>query len=440
MGFIKIDDITIDEFDFRYELVELEFYIIPNQHSTAKFVLNIFSEENISKRELCDSDRIICIKNKEKILFAGMIHDVRQIERAGNYDYLEISLISLSAKGDVVKKKKSFQDVSKTMKDIIEESLSSKGIVCEFKAEDKSISMPLIQYDETDWEFTRRIVSRLNSVMYPNYRSSKSEIMIGMPKSQQYHKIVTENSGMAFHSNYWKRAETGVERQRAGFIYFHVSSYENLEIGDGVEFSNFRGIVLEKEAHLIQSMILFQYKIGNQEFVNLTEYHNEAFAGRVIQGELLEVEKESVKLKFDFDETQDTQTAYAYQWTPETGNVMYLMPKKGSTINLYFKNRKEESAVAISCIRKNGETCEKDGNTNNRYLTTDYGKQMELKEDTIGFINETTNEGIQMVDGTGVVFASNNHISIVSEKALHIMAEKFVLNTPNEMILKKVKL
>lgn len=238
----------------------------------------------------------------------------------------------------------------------------------------------------------------------------------------------------------WTKSEYDRETNPSEFIFYEIWSYNNYEIGTIVNIENTSKYILEKRIETIDGDVMFVYRVGNPKMICMDKYDNKKFAGMTIQGTVLNTANETVKLQFEFDEEQDVNTAYPYQWAPESGNTMYLMPKVGTRVNLFFMNESEESALAVSCIRENGKEHSKMQFTSDRYLTNETGKQLYLKPEEMGFINEKTNNGISMLDKDKVQLVTSNNISIISNSKLSINAKNILVSTPNEFLAKKISL
>ena len=241
---------------------------------------------------------------------------------------------------------------------------------------------------------------------------------------------------LAFDEKYWTKSRDNREIYLSEFVLYEIWSYSNYEIGAIVEIEDTKRCVLEKRIETINNDLVFVYRIGNSKAVCMERYDNKKFAGMTIQGTVLKTANETVKLQFEFDAVQDVNTAYLYQWVPESGNTMYLMPKVGSLVNLFFMDESEESALVVSCIRENGKSHSKMQSTNDRYLTNETGKQIYLKPQEMGFINEETDEGISILDNDKVQLITTNNISIISNNKLSINAKNIFVSTPNEFLAK----
>lgn len=172
---------------------------------------------------------------------------------------------------------------------------------------------------------------------------------------------------------------------------------------------------------------------GKTQFMAQQKSFHPAFTGMSILGKVLSTGGETVKLHLDIDKIQDEKTAYPYVYAPDTGSVMYCMPKVGTTVSLYFSNEDEASARAVNCIRENGSTCSAMSNPNNRALNTEHGKQMFLNTDSMGFDIEDKGHAIHMEDEIGIDLSSGKKVSIVAGAGLKLKGNKVSLETTQQI-------
>lgn len=117
---------------------------------------------------------------------------------------------------------------------------------------------------------------------------------------------------------------------------------------------------------------------------------------------------------------------------------MYLMPKIGTRVSLYFPDGDEQNARAINCVRSNGGaegTCQTMGNFENRCLTTEHGKQMYFHPGTMGFIGGSGM--LSQTDKSGTVFQSSIRMKIIATQQVEINAPDVTLNANLQIGLKK---
>ena len=118
---------------------------------------------------------------------------------------------------------------------------------------------------------------------------------------------------------------------------------------------------------------------------------------------MLSREEETLRLKLDIDRDHPDQNQgneYPFPWRSATGNLMYLMPPKGSRVSLYFKNGDESSATAVNCIRQEGEGAEK--GYRKRSLRTEHQKELKLYPDRMGVISPEAHVLLDDLEGLSV--------------------------------------
>ncbi|WP_252243956.1 MULTISPECIES: hypothetical protein [unclassified Clostridium] len=98
-----------------------------------------------------------------------------------------------------------------------------------------------------------------------------------------------------------------------------------------------------------------------------------------------------------------------FKYAPPTGNIMYAMPIVGESVMLYFPNRYDEPIVT-GCVRKNGSSCSKLSNTNNRHLSTESGNNLDILPGAINFYRSGMN--VNLNDENGINISSSGDLSL----------------------------
>ena len=103
---------------------------------------------------------------REEILFLGIIVKA-DIREEGQYARLQMQAVSYTWKMDIERKSRSFQNLSKTYKDVAEAIAREYDADMRWNLPDKQLEHPLIQYQETDYRFLKRILSHLKGDITP---------------------------------------------------------------------------------------------------------------------------------------------------------------------------------------------------------------------------------------------------------------------------------
>ncbi|MCQ2023267.1 hypothetical protein LJE35_18410, partial [Clostridium butyricum] len=106
--------------------------------------------------------------------------------------------------------------------------------------------------------------------------------------------------------------------------------------------------------------------------------HNRKLKGISLEGEILEVSGEHVKLHLSIDENQEVSKAAWFRYAPPTGNLMYSMPIVGTSARLYFSNEMCVEPIVTGCVRINGSSCEQFSDTSNRYFVTESDNHLDM--------------------------------------------------------------
>ena len=183
-----------------------------------------------------------------------------------------------------------------------------------------------------------------------------------------------------------------------------------MHIGSTVNFKGKELYVNSYEAEYIRGDLVFTYKLCRKKGIWQEKLYNEKLKGISLEGEVLEVSGEQVKLHLNIDEAQDQSKAAWFRYAPPTGNIMYSMPIVGTSANLYFPNERNEEPIVIGCVRKNGSSSEKFSNVNNRYFATESGNNLDLLPGAINF----TRPGLSATfnDGGGINLNSSSTLSL----------------------------
>lgn len=421
------------------ELLELELFIKPNQHGKAMLTGFMELERTIGGESLKDHMVKIYLLEKDgsmplQPVFAGYIERVEK-RLMGEKSLLQLQLSSGTTALDREVKSNSFQDINWSYETVIKKTIQdtphADGIFTKGLA--TYPEKPLIQYCETNWEFILRLASHLHTVVYPDVGQSSPKFYFGMPKKGGTTVFSESEYIHGISPRFYELGGLQAGYSKKEFQYYEVTSYQVYEIGMEAVFQGGTYQICQIKGKLIEGELVFTYTLGREPMVSLKRKQNLLFAGMSLLGKVLSVKEETVKIHLDIDKEQAEGAAYPYEWVPDTGSVMYCMPQVGTRVSLYFSSGEETSAIAVNCIRTNGEGCGKTSRTEDRYLATEHGKELFLKPDSIGVSMEETGQFLSLLDDKGIRLDSSKKITIVAEKQVRLKGRRVCLETPVEM-------
>lgn len=423
------------------ELYEMKIQILPNTHGTAVLEGLIDENSNQWEKNLTEHKIEIYLLQQGKTdipLFAGYVKCVEKIYKRAE-QRVKIILDSATILLDRKKEYHSFQDVSCSYEEIIDKAVEkTSGAVSIFTKKIKRYPVkPLIQYGESGWEFVLRLASHLGTVVYPDCKQKNPVFYVGFPVSSRKVHFEDTEYVVGISSRYYELGGRRSGYEKRDFQYYQVESYQNYDIGMQAEIQGNVFYICEKRGILEGSQMKFTYMLGREPLVSLKPRKNQLLSGMSIFGKVLAVEAETVKIHLDIDKEQSVETAYPYEWVPDTGSVMYCMPQIGTRVSLYFSSEEEDSAMAVNCIRTNGASCPKTGRTQDRYLATEYDKELYLKPDTMGVASEKQGHFINLLDKDGVRMDSANNVVIAAGSKIVLKGKKVCLETPLDIKMEK---
>lgn len=419
---------------------KLKIEVKPNKHAYGYLSAIIFSE--IGTYELVaelENRNIIIRDNDGAILFSGIIFEVSILEENGYFE-LNALLRSGSWALDQEKKSCSFQNISMTYEDVISTVLvkTTRASFSMSRIKDRAIDTPIFQYQETDWEFCVRLASHLGSVLYPEVYISDPGFVLGLPQSSTIAIFPDDEYTLIMSKKFYEQGGERGGLYRANYICYEVKSIYNYPIGSVTNFKGKTLFITEKSCELQFGILVFTYVLSKEEFTSQKKIFNEKISGISLAGTVLETHREMLKIHLDIDQVQDIDTAYYFNWVPTTGNFMYLMPKLGTRVSLYFYNINESSARAINCIRTNGgSSCPAMSNYNNRYLTTEHKKQMYFTPQNMGLIGQSITDTplfVGLDDDNGITIQSPKLLGFAAVEGIFFAAPSVVFSAQTEFV------
>lgn len=454
MGIISNDSIKIDGID-NVELRNLFVEVKPNEHGYAKLSLRI--KENGKPENVIRSldNKMVVISSSEPgnsgVLFKGYVAKctINSRESSG---IINIELVSTSIKLDEEKISKSYQKKEDTYKKVIGEAIEiNKGInrFIDANISEKKINKPIIQYEETAWEFVKRIASRNRLQVVVDEIADKPTFTIGYEKrgSVPENRIIKSSIASFVKMDEYAKRRLNDEKKKvksSDYQGIKFASFYNYGIGDSVLFRGKSYIVCAKTIKIENAQMIFVYEAGTDKLYGLEPICNEMLVGRCIEGKVEKTEKDYIKLNLDIDKEKKSENElYFFKWVPETSNIMYSMPEKDTVVSLYIGGYDEGDAIVINALRRDEDGIEYENN-DNKYYTTSKGMRMVIAKDEIGFTGNSASKGNEHERNTGkahVNIHDKDGLVIGTEKKIHIEAKECIeIKSGNKLTINGNKL
>ncbi len=340
-----------------------------------------------------------------QVYFAGVIIKL-EVKAQGELFQASMTCASATFLLDIYPDSQSCQDVEQSYKDVLGKTFRKNRDVLftAGKEAEKPTGEPVFQLHETDWNFVLRMAGRLQTYVAANYRTGCPAFAFGETGNRETGWDVKD-----YTAGYTKNN---------GRIYRCMSA-EQKDIGDCVFLDGHILVIVEKCSVFRNGEFINTYVLGTKDGFALKncEY---SLKGRQIRGTVLATDGEKIRLHLEIDEMQDPDKAYWFDYVPQTGNVMYSMPRKGTKAILRFCSDRDSSAVVEMCWRENGGRCQDMADYRKRYFTTEHGKRMAMLPGAVFF--EGNDSRADLEDRRGISFNSGRHIAIIGEDRISFLA------------------
>lgn len=258
-----------------FELVSLQELTITkqmNEHTYVKFTGIVDEEKKDSYVRLSSSNTVVEITqvNEEGgswVLFSGLILNLSVSVNRGVH-ILEVEGVSHTHELDIRKKSRSFQNHSMTypqLLDQIAEGYSNIDIM-DAATDGAAIGKFTLQYEETDWQFLKRIASRLRTGLMPASVFDSPKFYFGVFDTSSKGKLQDFNYRVRKRMDKFRYTtqNTSAKVGEDDFIYYEVETGRVLDLGNAIEFKGKLLYVYEAYTEMKKGLLRHRYILSSR--------------------------------------------------------------------------------------------------------------------------------------------------------------------------------
>lgn len=387
-----------------------------NEHGKL-YLKGIIPEEDKDKY-INSVDTQVDIRDGEsgKVIFRGRIMEIR-VNLARGVHYIEVDALSNTYELDLKIKKRSFQNMN--LNAIVTKVLS--GYSADFIASvSGDVGKILLQYNETDWEFLKRIASKLEVGLVSDSTSPSTRFWMGVPTGKSLGNIDKFSYSIGKDVEKFKHISRNSSKSHneKDFINYEIETGEIFAIGDMVTFEGKTLSICEAYSDFDGAVLKSKYKLCPKKGTAKKPTYNKNIIGLSLEGTVTSVSADKVKVHLRIDESSGSyQFSYSSPYTAEGSGGWYAMPEVGDTVYVYFPDDKEESAFSTLSLRKDGGGV---GDPSTKSFKTKSG--MELIFSPSEILITTGGTLIKLSDGAGVEITTPSNVSINAGGDMNINA------------------
>ena len=422
MSAIHTGDLRAEGLNGIRTILEFRMEEVPGVHSTAMMACRVDTGKaaELLGEPVCDQTITIYRIGADRPVYSGMIRRGSVTEENG-VQTMRLELVSGTIRMDLAKKDRSWQDTGMSYGALFRQvaARAGAGVLYPSYLDSRPLGTPRVQYQETDWEFLKRMASHFSLPLYSEPTGGGARISVGIPET---------GAPVELEWTEYTAVVEGSSHDRGRLLSYEVESREAHVCGERTAFQGRELTICGRTCESRKGELIFTYRLARPEWASQRRLSNEKLSGLSLLGTVLSGEEETLRLKLDIDRDHPDQNQgneYPFPWRPATGNLMYLMPSKGSRVSLYFKNGDESSATAVNCIRQEGEGAENE--YRKRSLRTEHQKELKLYPDRMGVISPEAHVLLDDLEGLSV--RGRKSLKILSAGKVSVSGQTVTLNT-----------
>lgn len=292
-------------------------------------------------------------EGKRNRLFCGIIVNL-EVYSTGKSYYAKVKAYTNSYLMDIQKKSRSFQDTTMTLGTLASQIIREYGGESRVLFEDQEIGEIAVQYEETDWQFLKRILSARHIPLACSEVREDICIYLGtaqIPGNLQaisIEKVWKDISG----AGYWR--ETGERIPDGAFITYQLKLDNHIPLYSFVSFRERELTVSAIEYQTIGSFLYEFVMLQKGNGILQEEIYPMELVGSALEGTVLDVKGEKIQIHLAIDDLYQGNDCYWFPFsTPSAssdGSGWYCMPERGDKVRIYFPSKKTGDVIAISAV------------------------------------------------------------------------------------------
>ncbi|WP_431087555.1 contractile injection system protein, VgrG/Pvc8 family [Paenibacillus sp. 8b26] len=365
-------------------------------------------------------------------LFHGIVTRMSVHCVRGVYTF-ELEAASHSYQMDIKVKRRSYQDIHRTYDDLVTTMVRKYqyGDAIDTVSNYAKLETFVLQYDETDWAFLKRLASRFGSVLVPEVTAASPKVFFGMPEGKQ-HKVERDVFYRVRKTFHELDAEKPGEQRAGSYVTYMIESLQYYALGDLITLPIGQGkelVVTRAVTQLEDGLLRTRYDLQAEQNIRYARYENDQTTGISLTGTVLKVQQDFVQLQLEIDPKQDPAKVcwfpVATRYVAEEHSGWYDMPEIGEQVELYLPTHREQDAYVTDSLRQQRHA---NGQPNVKVWQHVQGSGVEMSEQELtlstsdGFSITLNEDGGITVNSPGNVQIQGGHVKLDAGEELSLEA------------------
>ncbi len=415
-------------------VIDLEILEEAGEHGTVSLLA--VSDKETKDVMLHDTNGVMTLfyikdreENELEVLFQGFILKTK-VEAEGETYYIRIEAITSSYLMDTQSYNISYQDVSFTSHQLIQKVVDFVEGQVQIRIPNVTRDCIAVQYQETLWEFLKRIASEYEAYVYPDSSTLKIQLRVGLSEIVEWVEWddlpyrIERNTAPKSNSSSWKKQ-----------IRYYVQAYDILSLGNRVYFHGEELWIGKVNRYISNGLLVSDYVLYFEEGLRNKTYSNPLISGVSIYAFVQNIKRNKVQVQMITDLSKECKSPYYFPFSTvaasSDGSGWYCMPKVGDMVRIFFPTSKEREAYAIACTMGEATPTQESpmANPDLKDITAPDGKTVKFIEGGIllssggaGAVKLTNDGAIEITSKEDIFMNAAQEITISTEGELELSA------------------
>ena len=255
--------------------------------------------------ENCSGDTVKVFLNDGTTLFNGITDEI-SVYQDGDLYKAEIKLISATYLMDIHQKSRSFQDKQQTYQDIIKliSGEYNGADFLDYVSNNKTIQSLTVQYEETDWEFLKRLASHFHAGLLPDTQFKDPKVYFGLRKDTAADKLHSFSYVLEKDLGSYKKyiAEKHEGYTETDSVHYQVTCGKYYKTGSSVMFQEKKLYIKKLEARIERGDVVFRYWLHTEKGLEQPRLYAEKLIGVSIAAKVIKSVRDKVLVKLEIDD------------------------------------------------------------------------------------------------------------------------------------------
>lgn len=360
-------------------------------------------------------------------LFSGIVTDFSVIHK-NDQRKLTLEIMTGSFLMDEEKHLRSFQNPAMKYEQIFEEITANykESKISFSETWEEETGELILQYQETDWEFLKRVASRKHQFLVPDSQTKGVKLFYALPEGENF--ILPEGEKYTMRkdlSGYREKQYQNMDVSEADCLEYMAESREVRRIGDYTILYGEPFCIYKIQSRYQGGEMLHFCYMKRKSGIAVPEKYQEEMTGCALSAKVTEVREDKVQVTIIEDENREQETAiwypYATVYSTPDGTGWYCMPEPGDMVRLTVPEKLEKDAFVISSVHVETDSADRK-NPDHKVFKSKYQKEVRFTPNSIVITNNQGNR-IEMTDEEGIHIISAHSVMLEAQEDLTITSK-----------------